>query len=113
MFKYILNSFWLDFQLFPHFVCYLIGVAICDIIMFANLLFHNDVVLGLGVCLVAAFSAITTVKMYSDGMDESHHDVYLIYMMLSEILSGAIFLHLAWWIFKIPLTVIEYRKDSK
>lgn len=113
MFKYIMNSFCLDFQLFPHFVCYLIGVAICDIIMFANLLFHNAVVLGLGVCLVAAFSAITTVKMYSDGTDESHHDLYITYMMMSEILSGAIFLHLAWWIFKIPLTVIEYRKDSK
>ena len=99
MFKYIMNSFCLDFQLFPHFVCYLIGVAICDIIMFANLLFHNAVVLGLGVCLVAAFSAITTVKMYIDGMDESHHDVYLIYMMLSEILSGAIFLHIV----KMPI----------
>lgn len=109
MFKYIMNSFCLDFQKFPHFISYILGVAICDIIMFAIMLFYNGI-LGLAVCLVAAFSAITTVKMYSDGMDESNHDMYIGYMMLSEILSGAIFLHVAWWLFNIPLTIIEYRK---
>lgn len=104
-----MNSFWLDFQQFPQFMCYLLGVAICDIIMFAIMLLYNGA-LGFAICLVAAFSAITTVKMYSDGTDDSHHDMYITYMMLSEILSGAIFLHVAWWLFNIPLTIIEYNK---
>lgn len=109
MFKYVMNSFWLDFQQFPQFMCYILGVAICDIIMFASLLFYNSAI-GLVVCAIAAFSAVCAIKMYGDGMDESHHDLYITYMMVSEILSGAIFIHVAWWLFKIPLTIIEYRK---
>lgn len=109
MFKYVMNSFWLDFQLFPHFMCYILGVAISDIIMFAILLLYHPAI-GLAVCTVAAFSAVCAIKMYGDGMDESHHDMYITYMMVSEILSGAIFIHVAWWLFKIPLTIIEYRK---
>ena len=111
MVKEILNRFWWNMNDFAYVTAFLVGVIVCDIVMFAIWLAWNPLG-GAVICLVAALSCLITVKMATDNLDVEHKCLYYVYMLAAEILSGAIILHIAWWIFNIPLMVSEYRKEN-
>ncbi len=111
MVKEILNRFWWNMNDFAYVTAFLVGVIICDIVMFAIWLAHNPLG-GAVVCLVAALSCLITLKMATDNLDEEHKYLFYVYMLAAEILSGAIILHIAWWLINIPLIVSEYRKEN-
>ena len=112
MVKHILKRFWLNLDDFAYATAYIVAVVVCDIVMFALWLEKNPLG-GSVICLVAALSCLITLKMSSDNMDVEHKVLYYVYMLASEILTGAIILHIAWWLFTIPLMVSEYHKESK
>lgn len=111
MVKHILKRFWWNLDDFAYVTAYLIAVIVCDIVMFAIWCVKNPLG-GAVICLVAALSCLITLKMSSDNMDVEHKCLYYVYMLASEILSGAIILHIAWWLFNIPLMVSEYHKEK-
>lgn len=112
MVKHILKRFWWNLDDFAYVMAYLVAVIICDIVMLAIWCGINNPLCGAVICLVAALSCLITLKMSADNMDVEHKCLYYVYMIASEILSGAIILHIAWWLFNIPLMVSEYRKEN-
>ena len=112
MVKHILKRFWWNFDDFAYVTAYLVAVIVCDIVMLAVWCGINNPLGGAVICLVAALSCLVTLKISADNMDMEHKCLYYVYMLASEILSGAIILHIAWWLFNIPLMVSEYHKEN-
>ena len=111
MVKHILKRFLLNLDDFDYVMAYLFSVIVCDIVMLA-VLCHKNPLVGTVICLVAALCCLVTMKMSTDNMDVEHKCLYYVYMLASEILSGAIILHIAWWLLNIPLMVSEYHKEN-